>query len=82
MHTQFFKTDTIDAARSETIQRIAAFVKDNPEAKPEELLSKVGRNRFIQIETQKIGSLIMSNVLLNQVVFINKNYNMTKASTT
>ena len=41
MHTQFSKTDAIDAARDETIQRIAAYVQNNPETKPEELQSKV-----------------------------------------
>ena len=41
VHTQFSKTDIIDAARSETIQRIAAYVKDNPETEPEDFQSKV-----------------------------------------
>ena len=56
MHTQFSKTDTIDAARSETIQRIAAYVKDNPETKPEELQSKVAEEiGLFKLKLQRLG---------------------------
>ena len=56
MHTQFSKTDTIDAARSETIQRIAAYVKDNPEIKPEELQSKVAEEiGLFKLKLQRLG---------------------------
>lgn len=41
VYKHFSKTDEIDAARSETILRIAAYVKDHPRAKPGEIQSKV-----------------------------------------
>lgn len=41
VYKHFSKTDAIDAARSETIQRIASYVKDNPRARPGDLQSKV-----------------------------------------
>jgi len=41
VYKHFSKTDAIDAARAETIQRIAAYVKDNPRAKPADIQSKV-----------------------------------------
>ena len=41
MYKHFSKTDAVDAARAETIQSIAAYVKDNPQAKPSEIQTKV-----------------------------------------
>ena len=41
MYKHFSKTDEIDAARAETIQRIAGYVKDNPRARPAEIQTKV-----------------------------------------
>ena len=41
VYKHFSKTEVIDAARAETIQRIAAYVKDHPRARPAEIQSKV-----------------------------------------
>lgn len=41
VYKHFSKTDEIDAARAETIQRVAAYVKDHPRARPAEIQSKV-----------------------------------------
>lgn len=41
VYKHFSKTDEIDAARSETIQRITVYVKDHPRARPAEIQSKV-----------------------------------------
>jgi len=41
VYKHFSKADAIDAARSETILRIAAYVKDHPRARPGEIQSKV-----------------------------------------
>lgn len=41
VYKHFSKTEAIDAARTETIQRIAVYVKDHPRARPVEIQSKV-----------------------------------------
>ena len=41
VYKHFSKTDAIDAARAETIQSIAGYVKDNPRARPAEIQTKV-----------------------------------------
>ena len=41
VYKHFSKTDEIDAARAETIQKVAAYVKDHPRARPAEIQSKV-----------------------------------------
>ena len=41
VYKHFSKTEAIDAARTETIQNIAAYVKDHPRARPAEIQTKV-----------------------------------------
>ena len=41
VYKHFSKEEAIEAARQETIQRVALYVKDHPRARPTEIQSKV-----------------------------------------
>jgi hypothetical protein len=67
VYKHFSKTDAIDAAREETIQSIAAYVKDHPRARPAEIQTKVEE----EIMLFKLKLVYMSEARIKTLVFRN-----------